>query len=105
MKEKILQRKLMENWMKLPEKEKKKFRSEEDKRKRLELQEIRENLWRMRNKDIKKRIKNGKNQGKLEKDQEIEDKIKNIENILERVKAEDKERKIKEVREIEEKKR
>ena len=49
-KRKVVQKKLTQSWLQIPEREKEKFRSEEEKRKRLELKEVKENLWRWRNK-------------------------------------------------------
>ena len=45
LREKLIQKKLTETWSLLPEREKSKFRSEE-KKKRMELKEVKENLWR-----------------------------------------------------------
>ena len=50
MKEKLIQKKLAETWLRLPEKEKVKFRNEEEKRRRLEMKTSRENLWKWRGK-------------------------------------------------------
>ena len=44
--EQKLQRKLMEKWTQLPDKEKIKYREEEEKGRRIEMEEVRENLWR-----------------------------------------------------------
>ena len=41
-----LQRKLIEKWTQLPDKEKIKYREEEEKGRRIEMEEVRENLWR-----------------------------------------------------------
>ena len=49
-KEKMMQRKLTEKWLSLPEPKRDKFRKEEEKRKRIELQEIKQNLHKWRNK-------------------------------------------------------
>ena len=46
MREKLIQKKLTETWSLLPEREKSKFRSEKEKKRRMELKEVKENLWR-----------------------------------------------------------
>ena len=85
MKEKLIQKKLAETWLRLPEKEKVKFRNEEEKRRRLEMKTSRENLWKWR----------GKMSKHMEKDPEmvekLEEKINDLEEILERVVKENKE--------------
>ena len=52
--EKRLQKKLMETWQQLPEREKIKYRDIEERKRRLELKEIKENLFRWRSKEDKK---------------------------------------------------
>ena len=85
MKENLIQKKLAETWSRLPEKEKVKFRNEEEKRRRLEMKTSRENLWKWR----------GKMSKHMEKDPEmvekLEEKINDLEEILERVVKENKE--------------
>ena len=46
----MIQRKITEKWMSLPEPKRDRFRKEEEKRKRIELQEIKQNLRKWRNK-------------------------------------------------------
>ena len=88
-KRKVVQKKLTQNWLQIPEREKEKFRSEEEKRKRLELKEVKENLWRWRNKPEDKVGKKRKMGDRKEKEFG-EDQLRKIEEIIERVKVEDK---------------
>ena len=89
MREKLTQKKLTESWLKIPEREREKFRSEEERKKRLEIKEVKENLWRWRAKK-----KETASKGKKEKMDEMEDKISRLEVIIEKVKFEDRHREI-----------
>ena len=88
---KMLQKKLTETWLHLPEKERERYRGEEERRKRFELKEIKENLWRWRSREGKKGEKKGKGGvKKKEIAEEIEKKIEEIEKVVEKIKEEDK---------------
>ena len=45
LRENSLQRKLTEGWLVLPEKERAKYQNEEERKRRLEIKEAKENLW------------------------------------------------------------
>ena len=93
MRKNLIQKKLTECWLQLPEKEKHKFRGEEERRKRLELKEVKENLWKWRTRQDKKNGSKRKDQkGRTE---HMEDNIMRLEDIIERVKEEDRKRQLK----------
>ena len=87
-KEKMLKRKITERWAQLPEKEKKKFRQDEEKKKNIEMEEMRENLWKWRRKNeaLKNPVK------KKTSSEEMEEKIEKIEEAIEKVREESKRR-------------
>ena len=78
--EKTLQRKLMEKWLRLPEREKAKYREEEERKRRIELKEVKENLHKWRSKDREEILrKKDRNKEKPTTEQRIEE----IDEILE----------------------
>ena len=81
MRKNLIQKKLTECWLQLPEKEKHKFRGEEERRKRLELKEVKENLWKWRTRQDKKNGSKRKDQkGRTE---DMDDNIMRLEDIIE----------------------
>ena len=102
-KKELKQRKITESMMKLPTSEKTEFLREEEKRRRLELQAAKENVW-------KKWRKNGKgkevkNQQKRNEENEMDEKLDKIEQILERVNNEEEKKKLLWEREMERRKK
>ena len=98
-KEKLIQRKITEAITRLPDIEKKRMLEEEEKEKRLELKEIKENVWKKwRGKGEKKdkRLENPKSRKEL-----MELRLERIENALTRVKEDEENRKKQAIREAE----
>ena len=87
--EKMIQRKITEKWMSLPEPKRDRFRKEEEKRKRIELQEIKQNLHKWRNK-----LENEKKVYLQRKTnaEEMENKLKRLDILIEKAREEDKKR-------------
>ena len=87
--EKMMQRKITEKWMSLPEPKRDRFRKEEEKRKRIELQEIKQNLHKWRNK-----LENEKKVYLQRKTnaEEMENKLKRLDILIEKAREEDKKR-------------
>ena len=83
----IKQKKITEAWKKLPEVERNRYIEEEEKRKRLELKEMKSNIWKKwRGKEKKQDEKAKKN------DKEIELKLEKLEEIIEKIKTEERKR-------------
>ena len=85
MQEKLLQKQVTKKWLFLPEREKHKFRSEEERRHRLYFKDLKMNLWRWRGGKGEKMLTE-KEKTKIEI---VMENIGKIEAIIEKVKRED----------------
>jgi hypothetical protein len=85
---KLKQKKISESWKMLPEHEKKKFLIEEEKQRRMELRELKVNIW--------KKWRSGKKKNDEEKGKNItleDSRLEKLEEILEKMRAETQKRK------------
>ena len=85
----IKQTKISSAWKKLPEIEKKRFLEEEEKTKRLDLQEMKSNIWKKyRRKETNRKIAEDPQIGQ----EELDKKLEKIEETIEKLRAEEKKR-------------
>ena len=94
--EKEKQKKLMRTWLRLPQKEKEKYREKEEREKRMELKEMKENLWRWKAREGNINLPTKK---------EDEKRIEEMEEILARLKEEELRRKHEREKELAERRR
>ena len=105
LKQNLLQRKITDSLKKLPPKEREKYGRDEERKRKIELKEVKENIWK------KWRNPAGKEQHakqQLEKNENIENlesKLSRIDEIIEKVKQEENERKERQAKENERRRR
>ena len=92
-KERETQRKLTDTWKRIPQNERRKVECEESRARKLEMREIKENIW----KKWRGRDRNGlteveKREKEVKRKEELQRKLDKLEEILESVRREDAER-------------
>ena len=102
-KEDQLQKKLLQSWMQLPEREKNKYREKEAKKLRIELANAKRNIHRWRSREGEARKEKMNRESKLQ-EKTTEDKIEEIEKTLARIKEEKRKEEERTKRELEERK-